>query len=125
MVGNVLNSSVSTQNEGPIGRTDKFHKFQNVKTHSHCFDGIRLTASTTGSTGPCNLDHSINGAIAHRRTVALQGLTDDDEEPGGIEEIVLKFLVNEFRVKNRSEMRSLSSVSFDLRLEGGWIGIRV
>lgn len=125
MVGNVLGPHVSMQNEESIRRTDEFHELQNLETDSHCFDGVRFTASTARRTGLCNLDHGIDGTITHRCTVALESLTDDDKEPRRIEEIMLKFLVDELRVEHRSEVRSLRGVSLDLCLKCGGISVCV
>jgi hypothetical protein len=96
----------------------KFHELEYVEAHSHCFDSVRFTATTARRTGLCNLDHSVHCAITHGRAVTFQSLTNDNEKPRWVEDVVLQFLLNEIRVENRSEMRSLGGMSLDLDLEG-------
>lgn len=57
--------------------------------------------------------------------MALERLADDDKEAGGVEEIMLQFLLDQVGVEDGPEVGSLCSMTVDLGLEGGWVGICV
>lgn len=96
--------------------TDQFHKLEDFEAQTYCFDSVRLRSATARCTRLGDVDHGVDCTVAHGCTVALERLTDDDEQTGGVEQIMLKFLLDEIRVKNGPEMGSLRSVTLDLSL---------
>ena len=128
MVGNVLISK--GRQEGIDGTrekksADQFHQLEDVEAHAHCFDSVRLRSATAWGTRLCDVDHGVDCAVAHGCTVALECLADDNEQAGGVEEIVLQLLLDEVGVEDGPEVGSLCSMAFDLGLKRGWVGICV
>lgn len=98
-------------------RNIQFHKLKDLEAHAHSFYSIGLSSPSTRCTLLCHFDHGINGTVAHRGTMAFEGLTDYNKEAGRVKQIVLQLLLYEIWVEDRSEVGGLCCMPFDLRLK--------
>lgn len=82
--------------------THKFHKFQNIETHTNCPDGIKFCPAPARYTSPRNIHHSLHSLVPHGRTMRFEYLPNFQKKSRGIKDTMLDFLLYQVGIEDGS-----------------------
>jgi hypothetical protein len=70
----------------------QFHRLKDREKHAHGEHRIRVRPPCSRCAPLRCGNHRVHGLVSHRRTVALEDLANDSEQPARVEELVLDLL---------------------------------